>query len=65
WMVFYRVSGFGTLHNPDPMATWRDHAAILDAVRARDVAAVRDRLDRHYAGISQVIEQWRRERAAP
>lgn len=64
WMVFYRVSGFGTLDNPDPMATWRDHAEILDAVRARDAAAVRERLDCHYAGISRVIEQWRRERAA-
>ena len=46
---------FADLGNPDPMATWRDHVAIVDAIEARDLAAARDRLDQHYDGITGVI----------
>jgi DNA-binding FadR family transcriptional regulator len=55
WLAFYRASNFTDLANPDPMQTWRDHAAIVDAIEARDLATVRDRLDAHYQGIMQVI----------
>lgn len=55
WLAFYRASNFTDLPNPDPMQTWRDHVAALDAIEARDLALVRDRLDRHYEGILQVI----------
>lgn len=55
WLAFYRASNFTDLANPDPMQTWRDHVAIVDAIEARDLAAVRERLDRHYEGIKQVI----------
>ncbi|GAA4167145.1 FadR/GntR family transcriptional regulator [Shinella granuli] len=55
WLAFYKASDFVNLNNTDPMQTWRDHAAIVDAVEARDLAAARDRLDKHYAGITRVI----------
>lgn len=55
WLAFYKASDFVNLENLDPMATWRDHAAIVDAVEARDLDEARRRLDRHYEGIAVVI----------
>lgn len=55
WLAFYKASDFVNLENVDPLQTWRDHAAIVDAVEARDIAAVQQRLDNHYAGINRVI----------
>ncbi|HVK91587.1 MAG TPA: FadR/GntR family transcriptional regulator [Mycoplana sp.] len=55
WLAFYKASDFVNLDNADPMQTWRDHAAIVDAVEARDLAAAKDRLDKHYTGINRVI----------
>ncbi len=55
WLAFHKASDFVNLANSDPMATWRDHVAIVDAVERRDAAAARDRLDAHYAGIGRVI----------
>ena len=55
WTAFYEASSFADLGNPNPMQTWRDHVAIVDAIEARDLAAARDRLDQHYAGITGVI----------
>ena len=55
WLAFYKASDFVNLDNVDPVATWRDHAAIVDAVEAKDVEEAQRRLDRHYEGISRVI----------
>lgn len=55
WLAFYKASDFVNLDNVDPMATWRDHAAIVDAIEAKDLEEARRRLDRHYEGISRVI----------
>lgn len=55
WLAFYKASDFVNLENADPMQTWRDHAAIVDAVEAGDLAGAKDRLDNHYAGINRVI----------
>lgn len=55
WLAFYKASDFVNLENADPIQTWRDHAAIVDAVEARDLAAAKDRLANHYAGINRVI----------
>jgi DNA-binding FadR family transcriptional regulator len=55
WLAFYKASDFVNLANDDPMATWREHAAIVDAVEAGDLAGARDRLDKHYEGITRVI----------
>lgn len=55
WLAFYKASDFVNLDNVDPMATWRDHAAIVDALEAKDLAEARRRLDHHYEGIARVI----------
>lgn len=56
WRAFYKASDFANLANSDPLATWRDHHEIVEAVAARDVERARKRLDEHYSGIMQVIE---------
>jgi DNA-binding FadR family transcriptional regulator len=55
WLAFHKASGFFDTDNPDPMATWQDHADILAAVTAQDPAAARTRLDHHYRGISGLL----------
>lgn len=55
WLAFYKASDFVNLSNPDPMATWRDHHEIVEAIAARDIEKVRQRLDRHYEGIASVL----------
>lgn len=57
WLAFYKASDFVNLENSDPMATWRDHQAIVDAVAAGDAAEARLRLDRHYDGIQRLIAE--------
>lgn len=61
WRIFYKVSGWSDLQTHDPMATYRDHLAILDAVAAGDAKAARRQLDRHYSGVASRLEQRRRE----
>jgi DNA-binding FadR family transcriptional regulator len=55
WLAFYKASDFVNLDNADPLATWKDHHDIVEAVAARDVEAARQRLDHHYHGILRVI----------
>jgi DNA-binding FadR family transcriptional regulator len=55
WTAFYKASDFANLTNPTPLATWRDHHEIVEAVAAKDVEAARQRLGAHYSGIQQVI----------
>lgn len=55
WLAFYKASDFVNLDTVDPIATWKDHAAIVDAVEKRDLSEVQQRLDHHYEGISRVI----------
>jgi len=57
WRAFYKASDFANLTNSDPLATWRDHHEIVEAIVARDVEKARTRLDEHYQGIMQVIEK--------
>lgn len=51
WLAFFKAADDLTLANPDPMATWRDHDAIVEALAARDATVARSRLDQHYDGI--------------
>lgn len=60
WLAFYKASDFVNLANPDPLATWRDHHEIVEAVAARDVESARRRLDHHYHGILRVIAENRK-----
>jgi DNA-binding FadR family transcriptional regulator len=60
WLAFNKASDFANLDNPTPLATWRDHHAIVEAVAAKDVEAARRRLDDHYSGIQKVLAANRR-----
>lgn len=57
WATFHKISDFVNLQNSDPLATWRDHVAIFEAVTSGNVADARRRLDQHYAGILRVIAE--------
>lgn len=56
WLAFYKASDFVNLENMDPMATWRDHQAILEAITSGDLASVRDRLAQHYSGVDTTLD---------
>ncbi|MGH7210191.1 MAG: FadR/GntR family transcriptional regulator, partial [Acetobacteraceae bacterium] len=64
WLAFFTASDDLSLGNPDPMATWRDHQAIVAAIEARDGAAARRRLAAHYDGITRLLARRRRNHAA-
>jgi DNA-binding FadR family transcriptional regulator len=57
WQAFNKASNFANLGNPTPLATWRDHHEIVEAVAAKDVERARQRLDDHYRGIQQVLAE--------
>lgn len=59
WVAFNKASNFTNLDNPRPLATWRDHHEIIEAVAAKDVDRARRRLDDHYRGIQQVLAKSR------
>jgi len=56
WLAFYKASDFVNLSNNDPMQTWREHAAIVDAIEAGDLDAAKEHLYKHYDGIERVIQ---------
>ena len=41
WLVFRKAALHTRIQDPNPMNTYRDHAAILAAIEAGDVAAAR------------------------
>jgi DNA-binding FadR family transcriptional regulator len=53
WLTYREASRHTDMHNPDPMQTAQDHAAIYDAVAAGDADEARAALDRHYAEITR------------
>ena len=61
WRVFYRVSGSARPETQEPMRTYKDHVAIVDAVATRDVASAKKRLGQHYAGIATRLSRRRKE----
>ncbi|WP_440412657.1 FadR/GntR family transcriptional regulator [Neorhizobium petrolearium] len=65
WSAFYKASGFANLASPTPLATWRDHHEIVEAIAARDIGAARKRLSDHYSGIVRVIAKNRPEEVEP
>ncbi len=56
WLAASKASQHQNLADPQPMSTYRDHVAIVEAVKARRVDGARVALDRHYAGINERIE---------
>jgi DNA-binding FadR family transcriptional regulator len=61
WRVFYKVAGPTRLETQDPLKTWEDHVAIVDAVAARDVLAAKQRLEQRYASISTRLRKRREQ----
>ncbi len=57
WLAFYKASDFVNFDNPNPMQTWREHIAIVDAIAARDAEQARAALENHYALINQLIAE--------
>jgi DNA-binding FadR family transcriptional regulator len=57
WLTFTKTMEVIDLRDPDPVRTYRDHAAIADAIVAGDLEAARAALvDRHYAGIAERVQ---------
>ena len=57
WLTYREASRHSDMHNPDPIQTAQDHAAIYDAVVAGDADEARAALGRHYAGITRRLAQ--------
>ncbi|MCW5852121.1 MAG: FadR family transcriptional regulator [Anaerolineae bacterium] len=51
WLAFRKASEQADIRDTDPLRTYRDHAAILEAVVAGDVARAQTALDQHYGGL--------------
>jgi len=61
WLTFRKAAEHTDLGNVDPIQTYRDHAAILDAVLSGDIERVRETLEQHYAGIVERLTRARQE----
>ena len=57
WQTFHKVSQGVNLPQNELVEIYQNHAAILEAVKARDVARARASLQNHYHGIEGRIEQ--------
>lgn len=57
WLAFFKAADDVTLENADPLRTWADHHAIVDAIATRDTTLARQRLDTHYDGITSLIAE--------
>ncbi|MFW6031732.1 MAG: FadR/GntR family transcriptional regulator [Myxococcota bacterium] len=55
WKSFHRAARDLNLGNATPLATYEDHAAILDAFERGQVEETKDTLDRHYDGIRALL----------
>ena len=62
WLVFKITSDYVSIWDTDPMRTYRNHAAILDAIRASDVEQARIALERHYDDLEGRLERAQQER---
>ncbi|HWG83982.1 MAG TPA: FCD domain-containing protein, partial [Deinococcales bacterium] len=53
WVAFRNAVQYVQRGPDSPLSTYRDHAAILDAIATRDAEAARQALLDHYEGIKQ------------
>ena len=61
WRVFQQVAGPARLETQDPIQTWKDHVAIVNAVAAGDVPAAKLCLAQHYTVIAARLRKRRAE----
>ncbi len=57
WRTYHRAAQSIDLVNVDPVATYRDHVAIFEAIASGDVAAAKVTIDRHFDGIRTLLAQ--------
>ena len=57
WRTYNRAAQSIDLMNVDPLATYRDHVAIYEALAAGDAAAARVTIDRHFDGIRSLLAE--------
>ena len=62
WLAFRKASEQADILDTDPLRTYRDHAAILEAVVAGDVARAQTALDQHYGGLQGRLARVREAR---
>lgn len=60
WTAFNKASAVADLGDRSPVATWRDHHAIVEAIAARDADLARQRLEDHYRGFTEVLARNRK-----
>ncbi|HEX2910531.1 MAG TPA: FadR/GntR family transcriptional regulator [Chloroflexia bacterium] len=56
WLAFHNAALEAVVHNTSPKQTYLDHAAILKAIKAKDVAQVRKAIDKHYGALEERIK---------
>jgi DNA-binding FadR family transcriptional regulator len=65
WLTFHKAAKLTDLQDRDPMRTYRDHVAILEAVAAGEVAQVRLALDQHYLSLEERLKQAQQAKSKP
>jgi DNA-binding FadR family transcriptional regulator len=62
WLTFHKAAQLTDLQDRDPMRTYRDHVAIIEAVEAGEAEQVRLALDRHYLSLEERLKQAQQDR---
>lgn len=57
WEVFYKTAGLSGLYTNEPVATYRDHVAIVNAIEKGDPEAAQTSLNQHYEGIAKRVSR--------
>jgi DNA-binding FadR family transcriptional regulator len=57
WLAFHKATDRADLRNNNPISTYEDHLAILEAITRKDVEQTRAALEHHYAAIEERLEQ--------
>jgi DNA-binding FadR family transcriptional regulator len=66
WEVFFQAKKRGPVPEiRDPMASYRSHAALVEALEKGDEEAMRAAVARHYEGIRQRLERVQQATPAP
>ncbi len=61
WLVLRKAEDPLDLKDTDPMRTYRNHVAIVEAVSARDTSGARLALEHHYEGIRERLGRVRND----
>ena len=57
WLAFHKATNRADLRNTNPLSTYRDHLAIVEAIARKDVEEARKALDYHYSAIEDRLDQ--------